>query len=173
MAIAREFVAIRQLRYARLSPTCVVFEQDNEINEGLAEYLGKSALRRWLASDIKLEPSLAAAARLGNLTSAEQSTNALSVAYLKDSEKVRLGLTREWAYHTGPAIGYMLDAVSPGWLRQLTRRSSATLWEVLQTSVTLSDADGAKLVGVVKARYDWSSLLAAEKAGTATAQDPA
>ena len=33
MQIAREFVAIHQLRYARLSPTLVVFEQYNEINE--------------------------------------------------------------------------------------------------------------------------------------------
>lgn len=163
MQIARKFVAIRQLRYARLNPTLVVFEQDNEINEGLAEYFGKSALRRWLASDVKLEPSLAAVARLGDLASAEQGTNAQSVAYLEEGEKVRLGLTREWAYHTGPAIGYMLDAVSPGWLRQLARSSSATLWEVFRSAVALQDADAVKLVGAVKARYDWSSLLAAEK----------
>ena len=105
MQIAREFVAIRQLRYARLNPTLVVFEQDNEINEGLAEYFGKSALRRWLASDIKLEPSLAAAARLGNLASAEQSTNAQSVAYLEDSEKIRLGLTRSGPITLGRQLG--------------------------------------------------------------------
>jgi hypothetical protein len=163
MQIAREFAAIRRLRYARLTPELVTFEQDNELNEGLAEYIGKSALRRWLASGIKLDPVLAAAARLGNLTTAERSTNAESAGFLQDREKVRLGLTREWAYHSGPAIGYLLDAVAPGWLRQLEKSSSVTMWDVLRNSLALSYLEASRRVETVKQRYDWPSLLADEK----------
>jgi hypothetical protein len=163
LQIAREFVAIRQLRYSWLTAELVSFEQDNETNEGLAEYFGKSALRRWLATGIKLDPALAAAARLGNLAAAEQSTNAESAGFLADSEKVRLGLTREWAYHTGPAIGYLLDAAAPGWLRQLEKSPPLTLWDVLRNSLALNDRDASRLVETVEKRYDWSSLLAEEK----------
>jgi len=115
--LAGDLVAVRALRYQKLGPLLAGFEQMNDRNEGLAEYCGKSAIHRWRIAQPSVPAVLSAAANIGDLAAAEQRTNQDGISFLSDPEKVRRGLTREWAYHAGPPMGYILDAIRPGWLR--------------------------------------------------------
>jgi hypothetical protein len=159
LRLAGQFVSIRAERFARLGSDFPAFEIDNEMNEGLAEYLGKDALRRWRLKHVVLSADLERAAKLGNLSDAERKTNEESAGFLLDRNKVRLGLTRERAYHSGPAIGYLLDAVAPGWIRTIERDPTATSWSILLARTGLAARNLERLAASTKNTYGYDALF--------------
>jgi hypothetical protein len=106
--LARQFVAVREARQRALGPELADFEQQAELNEGLAEY----ALVRSV--------DLAARQRgFPDRAGAEQLRAAKRVGLHKLTEEVTLSIRLRY-YATGPALGLLLDAFEgPGWKKRL------------------------------------------------------
>jgi hypothetical protein len=86
----RDALLFRRYRH-RLFPAADSAERLLELNEGLAEYSGIA-----LAPVDSLQQRRLVVHRLATLDSVEH-------------------FERDFAYHTGPAYGYLLDRVAPGW----------------------------------------------------------
>ncbi len=131
------FRAYRQ----RLTPGADSTERLLELNEGLAEYTGVTLA----TAETELRQSLVLR-RLATLD---------SVAHFE----------RDFAYHTGPAYGFLLDEVAPGWRSGLGPDAdlAALLAQALSTST------GAR-VATARSRasgYGYAVLLREENAGRA------
>lgn len=104
---AREFLAVRRARQARLTPEMVEFERRAELHEGLAQY----TLVRSLALLAMLEPTLAEGARREIRNEQTQLDSVLTVGPRS---------IRRHYYASGAAIGLLLDRLSdPGWKERI------------------------------------------------------
>jgi hypothetical protein len=100
---AREFLAVRRARQARLAPEFVEFERQAELHEGLAQY----TLVRSLDIISAVEPSLAAQA--GREVRHEMAM--LDSVMIVGPRSIRRNF-----YASGAAIGLVLDRLGdPGW----------------------------------------------------------
>ena len=110
--LARQFLAVRESRHRALGPDLADFEQQAELNEGLAEY----ALVRSV--------DLAARQRgFPDRAGAEQLRAGRRVGLHKLTEEVSLSIRLRY-YATGPALGLLLDALEgPGWKRRLVNQN--------------------------------------------------
>ncbi len=104
----RDAIAFRRTR-RRLFPGSDSTERALELNEGLAEYTGVT-----IGAGSERERRELVERRLEVLDSATH-------------------LERSFAYQTGPAYGYFLDALSPGWRGTLSRRDDLAF--VLESSL--------------------------------------
>lgn len=140
--LARQFVATRRQRHRRLSPEYAEFDRASEMNEGLAEYILTRAVDV-LATDSVVPASWragaarAAARRVAQLRGATaDSTLSLRIRY----------------YHTGPAIGRLLDRMAPNWKARVVAENLA-LDDILAESSGLEDSQRAAFRSAL-ARYD-------------------
>ena len=122
--LARQFVAVREARHRALGPDLADFEQQVELNEGLAEY----ALVRSV--------DLAARQRgFPDRAGAEQLRAGKRVGLHKLTEEVTLSIRLRY-YATGPALGLLLDALEgPGWKTRLVNQN-------ITVQDALADASG-------------------------------
>jgi hypothetical protein len=127
-------LAFRRERH-RLFPGAADNERRDEIREGLASYTGIAA---WANS-----PADAARAAAAALAGGESQP-----AFVGNFEA-----------HSGPAYGVLLDDLLPGWRRQV--RSTSDLGDLLASAVNRPPTTD---VAVAAARYDGSTLRAAEEA---------
>jgi hypothetical protein len=125
-ALARAFVAARESRHRRLGPTLAEFEQQAELNEGLAEYqLIRSAE---LAARGAIHSDTAGATRL---------VRELPHHLRTLTEDVRQSLRLRF-YRLGPAQAMLLDRLEgPSWKRRLLDHN-------LTLQDALADASGAR-----------------------------
>ena len=123
-ALARQFVAVREARHRALGPDLADFEQQAELNEGLAEYalvrsVDLAARQRGFA-----DPAGAAEVGAGKRTGLHKLT-----------EDVTLSIRLRY-YATGPALGLLLDALEgPAWKTRLIN-------EDITVQDALADASG-------------------------------
>jgi hypothetical protein len=129
-------LTFRAVRRA-LFPNARTREGALETMEGLAEYTG---------------------ARLAGFSDAE-----VVAAATKRAGREQ-GFVRSFAYVSGPLYGFLLDRVSPGWRRQITKTSDlgALLAEAMGIALP-SSASSAELDARAD-RYDGAALRAAESA---------
>jgi len=131
-ALARQFLAVREARHRALGPELADFEQQAELNEGLAEYT--------LVRSVDL-----AARQRGfpDRAGAEQLRAEKRVGLHKLTEEVTLSIRLRY-YATGPALGLLLDAFEgggrggrggPGWKTRLVNQN-------LTVQDALADASG-------------------------------
>lgn len=122
--LARQFVAVREARHRALGPDLADFEQQAELNEGLAEYTLVRAV------------DLAARQRgFPDRAGAEQLRAGKRVGLHKLTEDVSLSIRLRF-YATGPALGLLLDALEgAGWKKRL-------IAENLTVQDALADAAG-------------------------------
>jgi hypothetical protein len=118
-ALAREFIAVREGRQRKLDTDLVDFEVLTELNEGLAQYAGVRGLLL-LAGD--RDPPLAAAFR------AEARRMQGDLDHLIDSGDRSFRLR---FYHTGPAMGLLLDRLVGGDWKPRLVEANGTLQDVL------------------------------------------
>jgi hypothetical protein len=128
-------LAFRAARY-RSFPTAAQSEAVLERNEGLAEYTG---------------------VMVGNNTSAER----LAVAHKDLTIHTHdVGLTRSFAYATGPAYGLLLDRYRPGWRHDIVQGGSPA--SLLAAALHI-DMTAAAEINSRAARYDSVALMATER----------
>jgi hypothetical protein len=121
--LAREFLAIRYERQARLDTTVADFETAAELNEGLAQY----ALIRGLRELARRDPN-----RFGVAAAAEAATEA---ALLDSLLVIGPRSIRRRFYATGSAIALLLDRLAdPSWKSRLVR-DDRTLQAMLASAV--------------------------------------
>ena len=116
---AREFVAVREDRYARLDSTVVEFETAAELNEGLAQYAMLRGLRELARGD---------PARFGVAAAAEAAQEA---ALLDSLLAVGPRSIRRRFYATGSAIALLLDRIADSSWKSRLVREDATLHAML------------------------------------------
>jgi hypothetical protein len=144
-ALARAFVAARESRHRRLGPALAEFEQQAELNEGLAEYqLIRSAE---LAARGAIHADTAGAARL---------VRQLPLDLRALTEDVRQSLRLRF-YRLGPAQAMLLDRLEgPSWKRRLLDNN-------LTLQDALADASGARateraVLAQVSTEFDAAAL---------------
>jgi hypothetical protein len=117
--LAREFLAVRDGRQARLDSTIVQFETGAELNEGLAQYAMLRGLRELARTDAR---------RFGESATAEAAHES---ALLDSLLVVGPRSIRRRFYATGSAIARLLDwLATPSWKSGLVERD-ATLQQML------------------------------------------
>jgi hypothetical protein len=117
--LAREFLAVRDGRQARLDSTVVQFETAAELNEGLAQYAMLRGLRGLARDDAR---------RFGTSATIEAEREAALLDSLLD---VGPRSIRRRFYATGSAIALLLDRLTgPSWKARLVR-DVATLQHAL------------------------------------------
>ena len=122
--LAREFLAVREGRHARLDSTVAEFETAAELNEGLAQYAMLRGLRELARAD---------AGRFETAASAEA---AYEAALLDSLLVVGPRSIRRRFYATGSAIALLLDRLADSSWKSRLVRDDATL------QVMLADAAG-------------------------------
>jgi hypothetical protein len=170
-SLARQFLAVRESRHRALGPDLADFEQQAELNEGLAEYALVRSVD--LVARQRGFPDRAGAGQLraGKKTGLHKLT-----------EEVTLSIRLRF-YATGPALGLLLDALEgPAWKtrlvnenltlqdaladasgyraneRALRRQAESTF--VMRTLRSAADSDVAGLRAIRRAQVD--SALAAD-----------
>lgn len=157
-ALTRAFVAARESRHRRLGPTLAEFEQQTELNEGLAEYLLIRSAE--LAARGAIHSDTAGAARL--VRQLPHNLRALT-------EDVRQSLRLRF-YRLGPAQAMLLDRLEgPSWKRRLLDHN-LTLQEAL------ADASGAReieraLLAQVSTEFDAAALARSAEAAVDRLRD--
>lgn len=122
--LAREFLAAREFRQRALGAGLTEFEQQAELNEGLAEYTLVRAVQ--LAARQRDFPDKQGAAKLQTGKVADLRTLTQNV-----TQSLRLRF-----YDTGPALGFLLDALDgPSWKSRLVAQD-------LTLQDALADASG-------------------------------
>lgn len=136
-AALQDALAFRSARQ-KAFPDARKHEHALEINEGLAHYTGVVA-----GTASRLEALEAALALL-------------------DGAGARDTFVRTFPYVSGPAYGLLLDAVSPGWTRQITAQSEPV--QLLTKAADLAPAADAQAAAT---RYEGAKLRSAEDARAA------
>ena len=129
-------LAFRRARYDRF-PDASAEERQLELNEGLAEYSGIALASPDDATRLELTRR-----RLVQLDSAAN-------------------FERDFAYHTGPAWGLVLDDLVPAWRSSLTRADDLPL---LAGKVLTTSARGARSAATRGTAYGIASIRKAEDA---------
>ncbi|WP_250887256.1 MULTISPECIES: hypothetical protein [unclassified Rhodanobacter] len=132
-------LAFRAARYRRF-PTAERSEAALERNEGLAEYTGMM---------------------VGNRAPADRLAVARKDLAIHAGDA---GLTRSFAYATGPAYGLLLDRYRPDWRREIVHGGSPAAW--LAAALHIDMTAGSE-VEPRAARYDGAALMASERARAA------
>ena len=132
-------LAFRAARYRRF-PAAQQNEAALERNEGLAEYTGMM---------------------VGNRAPADRLAVARKDLAIHAGDA---GLTRSFAYATGPAYGLLLDRYRPDWRREIVHGGSPAA--LLATALHIDMAAGSD-VEPRAARYDGAALMASERARAA------
>jgi hypothetical protein len=132
-------LAFRAARYRRF-PAAERNEAALERNEGLAEYTGMM---------------------VGNRAPADRLAVARKDLSIHTGDA---GLTRSFAYATGPAYGLLLDRYRPDWRREIVHGGSPAAW--LATALHIDMTVGSD-VEPRAARYDGAALMASERARAA------
>lgn len=117
--LAREFLAVREGRHARLDSTVAEFETAAELNEGLAQYAMLRGLRELARAD---------AGRFETAASAEATSEA---ALLDSLLVVGPRSIRRRFYATGSAIALLLDRLADSSWKSRLVRDDATLQAML------------------------------------------
>jgi hypothetical protein len=117
--LAREFVAVREDRHARLDSAVVEFEMAAELNEGLAQYAMLRGLRELTRAD---------AGRFGAAAAAEAAQEA---ALLDSLLAVGPRSIRRRFYATGSAMALLLDRLADSSWKSRLVRDDATLQAML------------------------------------------
>lgn len=142
--LARQFVATRRQRHRRLSPEYAEFDRASEMNEGLAEYILVRAI------DVMAAESAVPAAWRATAARAEtRRVSQLRGATADSSLSLRIRY-----YHTGPAIGRLLDQMAPNWKARLMEENLA-LEDLLAESSGLDDPQRAAFRSALS-RFDSS-----------------
>jgi hypothetical protein len=146
-ALAQAFAAVRRERHRRIAPEIALFDQQSEMNEGLAEY----ALARALLDIEGHGPDAWRASATRHLAEQRRRLDALTT---DATQSLRLRY-----YATGPAIGRLLDALGgPGWqLRMLAE--NWTLQDALADATGL-DAAATRARAFAATRVDTARLRA-------------
>jgi len=132
--LARQFVAVRRSRQSQLESSYAEFEVASEMNEGLAEY----ALVRALML-LESDPQASAATRAGATKKLTQRLADLEQL----TENVRQSFRLRF-YQTGPAEGLVLDALAPGWKKNMMEQN-LSLQDALALATGIDDAQRAAL----------------------------
>lgn len=152
--LAREFLAVREARQRALGAELADFEQQAELNEGLAEYTLVRAVQ--LAGRMRDFPDRGGVARVQNdkLTALHRLT-----------ENVTLSLRLRF-YNTGPALGRLLDALEgPAWKTRLVSQN-LTVQDALATASGYRAAELA-LRKQAESTFVMAKLRAAADSGVA------
>ncbi|HYE56925.1 MAG TPA: hypothetical protein VD948_00390 [Rhodothermales bacterium] len=115
---ARQALALRAERYARLDVAHATYERKNELNEGLPAYVQARAAHHTPA-DVARAPFTAD--------------------------------VRDRAYHTGPALAFLLDRFAPGWRPVLDARDSLALDRMLVEALPEATGCAAPAADAVEA----------------------
>jgi hypothetical protein len=151
-ALARQFLAVRESRQRELGAELATFEQQAELNEGLAEYALVRAVQ--LAAKLRGFPDRAGATALRN-----QKRAALQTL----TENTRLSMRLRF-YATGPAIGVLLDVLAgPKWKAQLVDEN-LTLQDALAAALGYRAAETA-LRRQAEATFKMKALRSAADSG--------
>jgi hypothetical protein len=129
---AREFLAVREDRHARLDSTVVEFETAAELNEGLAQYALLRGMRELASTD---------ASRFAGPATAEA---AYEVALLDSLLAVGPRSVRRRFYATGSAIAFLLDRLADSSWKSRLVRDDATLHRMLAAA---ADYQGRAALG--------------------------
>jgi hypothetical protein len=132
-------LAFRAARYRRF-PTAEQNEAALERNEGLAEYTGMM---------------------VGNRAPADRLAVARKDLAIHAGDA---GLTRSFAYATGPAYGLLLDRYRPDWRREIVHGGAPAAW--LAAALHIDMTAGSE-VEPRATRYDGAALMASEHARAA------
>jgi hypothetical protein len=141
--LAREFLAVRETRHARLDSTFVQFEIAGELNEGLSQYAMLRGLRELARTDRRFAAAAAAE---------ERHERALLDSLLDLGPRS----IRRRFYATGSAIAMLLDWISDSSWKTRLVRDDATLQQMLAAA---SGYRGRAALGAV-----WSRQADAELA---------
>lgn len=129
-----DVLAFRAARHRRF-PDAEAAEQAIDMNEGVATYAGYALASQNLQDDIRD-----------------------AIATMTAAEVAEESFVRTYAYATGGPYGLLLDALSPGWHRQITATSDLGRLLAAAAGVTaLPDATSAAL------RYDGPQIRANEE----------
>jgi hypothetical protein len=151
---AQQFLAVRELRHARMDSSFVNFEKLTEMHEGLAQY----ALLRGLAVLAERRPQLRAGAAAELAAEAAVLFNTLAPSNLS---------VRRRAYATGAHMGLLLDRLGDvGWKDRVMQHDE-WLQDILAGAVgrlPVTDATNARLRSAIRDAAKAVATLRAQRA---------
>jgi hypothetical protein len=151
-----EFATVRAERRRRMDPDLVRIEQEQELLEGTAQYVGWSLQ---YASDPNLTPLEAVSKdpRLDDLYASAQNRDAAIAKSLSALEEPARNQYFQYAYYTGMGVCSVLDELQPDWKQNLFARHRS-LDELLSGKLAPATDTGACLRSL-SARYDADAIL--------------
>jgi hypothetical protein len=145
--LAREFVAVRQLRLAD-SPATIHAEQAQEQRDGTAAYVGYRFALAAGQTQLQSWPDRLLAGYAGD-NAPDPGSGATPIGdYMRDERPALLGA----------AIGLLLDAAARPWRGQMAQ--GTTPFDMLSATVPVSEAERDTLVAQAKAHFGYDQLAA-------------
>lgn len=158
-ALARAFALARRERYGEMSATLVAYERRMEVYEGLPRYveislfrlLGDQAGGDDTGSELQVRARRLVATRLGLLTQLNQRG---------------WGASRRRFYHSGMALGFLLDGTVPGW-RQDIAAEHTPLDRILESVVSFDGGnEDERILETARQYYGYFERLEDERSWT-------
>jgi len=158
LAIARALALSRRERYGNdVPPSQIAFERRMEVYEGLPRYVELALFRTAATMATKLLP---------DQTDRARRLLAGRVGLLPQLNQRGWGASRRRFYHTGMALGFLLDGAVPGWRSDLVS-GHLPLDAILETVV---EYDGStvdeRILDLVRERYGYYQRLEDERTWT-------
>ncbi|MEQ8765079.1 MAG: hypothetical protein RL885_14195 [Planctomycetota bacterium] len=155
--LARQFVAVRQARYALLDEAQIRGEAINEYNEGTATYV-QARLYQLLADRGAPEPE-SEIAHYGRFENAGRLyADTLSRIDPPDDQLIQF---HHCQYQNGMAICLALDRLRPSWKMEM-KEAGRTQYDLLAIEMAVAQEDEAALLEKAEEQFGYANLLAAQ-----------
>ena len=164
-APAKQFLAVRLLRWKQADPTVEVFERGLELKEGTAKYVEVLALD--LAAHTKYESRVPATKSLPEKLAGLSAASLLLQDFehrLTDGVVSPDDMPRNRVYPVGGAQCFLLDSLGVDWKAAAERAGSEFAYaKFLRGALASTEADLESLLAQAKERYDYAKNAAATK----------
>ncbi len=155
VALARAFALARRERYGEMAAPLVAYERRMEVWEGLSRFVEISMFKLIAACEQDTEPAVRArrlvATRFGLLTQLNQRG---------------WGASRRRFYHSGMALGFMLNDVVPAW-RELVAEEGLPLDRILESVVQFDGGnEDERILEAARQYYGYFERIEDERSWT-------